>query len=183
MNTISKIITSLIFLAAFPSFAQTANCVETPTGFACSGTYSSSGYSGGGASTPPPNTGTQGGGISSEAAAAKQKAEAYGKCMNDMYTTKTSCLVSVNNNLLSNQSTCSKVGVSMAGVTAGVGILISLTGVGAVAGAVITTASGATGGMIYNQCNNMAQNISNNGKEACELDFNKTKLKCDAIKP
>lgn len=71
----------------------------------------------------------------------------------------------------------------MAGVTAGVGILIFLTGVGAVPGAAITTASGVTGAMIYNQCNNVAQNISNNGKEACELTFNQTKLKCDAIKP
>lgn len=133
---------------------------------------------------PPASSGIGGlGTMSPEAAAAKQKGDEYIKCMGDMYAAKTSCLTSVNNNLTSNQATCSKVGVSMVGVTAGVGILISLTGVGAVAGAAITTASGATGGMIYNQCNNVAQNISNNGKEACELAFNLTKLKCDAIKP
>jgi len=137
-----------------------------------------------GAFMPPTNSGIGGiGTMSQEVLAARQKGEAYGKCMGDMYTAKSSCDKSVNNNLLSNQATCSKVGVSMVGVTAGVGILISLTGVGAVPGAAITTAAGATGGMIYNQCNNVAQNISNNGKAACELALNQTKLKCDAIKP
>lgn len=167
-------------------FAQTANCVDNGSGYSCSGSNMPSGGGGGnmGAFMPPTNSGYGGSStMSPEAFAAKQKAEAYGKCMNDMYTAKSTCQTAVNNNLLSNQATCTKVGESMIGVTAGVGILIALTGVGAVPGASIVTAAGATGGMIYNQCNNMAQNIAINGKEACELDFNKTKLKCDAIKP
>jgi len=134
-------------------------------------------------SVPGGNQGGYGSAGMNTAMAAKAKADAYAKCLGDSYSAKATCDTNANNNLLSNQAVCTKVGASMAGITLGAGILISLTGVGATAGVLVVGASGTAGTAIYNQCNNTAQAIFNNSKTSCENIFNQSKLVCDANKP
>jgi hypothetical protein len=112
---------------------------------------------------------------------AAKKAEAKAQCMAAAIEANKACTVASNNNLASNQARCTQVGASMAGVTAGTGVLLFLSGVGAVPGGLLTAAAGTTGTMIYNQCNNMATNISANAKADCAMIFDLSKLKCESI--
>lgn len=118
-----------------------------------------------------------------EAMRTKAKYEAFGKCMNDLHKNKAACDTDANDNLLANQAQCSQVARDMVGVTAGLGALAALTGVGAIPGGILMGASATSGTVLYNYCSNTAQNIFNNAKIACDLSFNQNKLKCDAIKP